>query len=138
MGHRYFCGGYEFPREHEAVQYGDLMGLPITRETRRNDRDPLLGHGTHVFRDGGWLWSGHIPGNRPVAADPSNTDQPPVCSTDCPYRHSWDGNKLQRNALRLESGWSIERHRCGWNIKPGRLGGDPLDYAPCIQEHSND
>lgn len=26
----------------------------------------------------------------------------------------------------------VQPERCGWNLLPGRLGGDPLDYAPCI------
>ena len=26
----------------------------------------------------------------------------------------------------------IEPIRCGWNIKPGAIGGRPLDYEPCI------
>ncbi len=50
---------------------------------------------------------------------------------DCPYRQSYTGNSLQSNAFRLEYGWSIEKWRCGCDLKEGRIGGHPLDYKPC-------
>ena len=68
---------------------------------------------------------------RPKAVDPTNTDGPPACSRDCRYRQRFDGHKLQANALRMETGHLVETHRCGWNIKPGAMGGHPLNYAPC-------
>lgn len=68
---------------------------------------------------------------RPVPSDPTNTD-PPECAKDCPWRHRFSGFDLQRNALRMETASMIHEDRCGWNIKPGHIGGHPLDYEPCI------
>ena len=59
--HRYFCGGYEFPRDSAAVQYGDLMALEVFRETHREDKDPVLGHGIWRYVDGGWEWLSGFP-----------------------------------------------------------------------------
>ncbi|WWT36912.1 hypothetical protein [Escherichia phage UPWr_E1] len=39
---------------------------------------------------------------------------------------------MQRNALRTETVSMVSKYRCGWNIKPGRIGGHPLDYEACI------
>jgi len=69
-------------------------------------------------------------GVRPIPADPTNPDRP-YCSKECTWRQAYNGSSLQKNALRLESGWNIEKQRCGWNLKPGFVGGHPLDYAPC-------
>lgn len=129
---RFFSGGYEFKREHDAVQHGSLMREPVTRETRRKDCDEILGHGVHRYVDGGWEWVGPLPGQRPIAADPENRDEPPVCSAQCRYRQSFGEFSLQRNALRSELASMIATDRCGWNIKPGRIGGRPLDYDQCV------
>lgn len=69
---------------------------------------------------------------RPRATDPENTESAPECSVDCRYRQKYTGFALQRNALRCELASMVEPFRCGWNIKPGALGGRPLDYEPCI------
>lgn len=130
MNH-YFCGGYEFPRESSAVQYGDLMGLEVLRETRREDEDPVLGHGISRYVAGGWEWLSNFPPSRPIAVDPENNAEPPKCSPDCRYRQSFSQFRQQRNALRSELASLIATDRCGWNIKEGHLGGDPLDYYPC-------
>lgn len=63
-------------------------------------------------------------------ADPSDHD-PPTCSADCKWRQRFSGYDLQRNALRVETASMVQPERCGWNLKPGRIGGHPLDYAPC-------
>lgn len=68
-------------------------------------------------------------GIRPTPVDPGNTRARPVCSRDCKWRINACMNK-QQNALRVET--MVERHRCGWNIKPGVIGGNSLDYAPCL------
>lgn len=67
----------------------------------------------------------------PYPVDPDRTAIPPECTKNCQWRQAfhWD---LQRNALRLEAPNMVEKYRCGWNLKPGHIGGDPLDYAPCI------
>ncbi len=67
---------------------------------------------------------------QPAPADPANTD-PPTCSKECGYRLRFVGYDLQRNALRMETASMVQAERCGWNLKPGRIGGHPLDYAPC-------
>lgn len=66
---------------------------------------------------------------RPV--DPDNTDPPPACASQCRYRQRFTGYARQRNALRSELAHMVSEWRCGWNLMPGRLGGQPLDYAPC-------
>lgn len=67
---------------------------------------------------------------RPVPEDQENAD-PPECKKECRYRQIYRGLALQKNALRCELASMIVPERCGWNILPGRIGGDPLDYAPC-------
>lgn len=67
---------------------------------------------------------------QPTPLDPTNTN-PPTCSTDCKWRQRFTGYDLQRNALRMETASMVQPERCGWNLKPGRIGGHPLDYAPC-------
>ena len=69
---------------------------------------------------------------RPQATDPQNDGPAPICAEECRYRQKFTGFALQRNALRSELASMIEPYRCGWNIKPGALGGRPLDYEPCI------
>lgn len=75
---------------------------------------------------------------RPRAVNPLKTESPPYCQKECLYRQQWTGDKRQRNALRIEVGWSIERHRCGWNLLPGHIGGDPLDYEPCTAKPNSE
>lgn len=67
---------------------------------------------------------------RPIALDSLNTD-PPTCVADCKWRQRFDDYALQKNALRIETASLVQPERCGWNIKPGCIGGHPLDYAPC-------
>ena len=69
---------------------------------------------------------------RPEPADTTNTDAPPECKVNCKYRQRFTGYDLQRNALRTETASMVCEWRCGWNIKPGRIGGHPLDYEACI------
>lgn len=69
---------------------------------------------------------------QPKPVDPANTDNPPSCKADCPYRQTFKGYDLQKNALRTETASLVQAERCGWNIKPGKLGGRPLDYEACI------
>lgn len=69
---------------------------------------------------------------KPTASDPLNDVEPPTCKADCPYRQEFRGYDLQRNALRTETVSIVSKYRCGWNIKPGRIGGHPLDYEACI------
>ena len=69
---------------------------------------------------------------QPNPSDPTNTDIPPTCKPDCPYRQKFGGYDLQRNALRMETVSLVQSERCGWNIKPGKIGGHPLDYEACI------
>ena len=67
---------------------------------------------------------------RPTPADPENSE-PPACKKDCKYRQIYNGFSLQKNALRCELASMIVPERCGGNILPGRIGGDPINYAPC-------
>lgn len=67
---------------------------------------------------------------RPIPADPENTN-PPTCEQGCRWMQRFTGYELQRNALRTETASMVQPERCGWNLLPGRLGGHPLDYAPC-------
>lgn len=128
---RFFCGGYEFKRESDAVCYGGLVQRDVFRETRRSDEDVVLGHGVHRYVDGGWEWVSGICPQRPISIDPSNIEQPPACAHNCIYRQKFSQFRLQRNALRSELASLIATDRCGWNLKEGRLGGHPLDYHPC-------
>lgn len=68
---------------------------------------------------------------RPTPIHPENKEEPPFCSADCTYRQKFTGFDLQRNALRSELATMVDPWRCGWNLKPGCIGGRPLDYAPC-------
>lgn len=67
----------------------------------------------------------------PTPADPLNTAPPPTCAPGCKWMQRF-GFDLQLNALRMETIHMVQGERCGWNLLPGRLGGHPLDYAPCI------
>jgi len=69
---------------------------------------------------------------KPSPSDPFNSGAPPECADECCYRQRFDGFDLQRNALRTETASMVEPFRCGWNLKPGLIGGHPLDYEPCI------
>lgn len=129
VSERFFSNGLEFSTETAACQYGELMGSEVTKEVRRSD--PVFS-GVYRYVDGGWDYHGPLPGRRPVAEDSECRVQPPVCSLDCRYRQQFSGFDLQRNALRSELASMVDSARCGWNLKPGHLGGRPLDYAPCI------
>ena len=67
-------------------------------------------------------------GTRPVRIDPENKKPRPICSKNCKWKIN-ASMKKQQNALRVET--MVDPSRCGWNIKPGMIGGHPLDYAPC-------
>jgi hypothetical protein len=54
---------------------------------------------------------------------------PPKCKENCNYRQKYCSASLQVNALRVEI--FSPSDRCGWNLKPGRVGGRPDDYFPC-------
>lgn len=69
---------------------------------------------------------------RPTAVDPENKDAPPTCKAGCAYKQKFSSFSLQRNAIRTETTHMIAVNRCGWNLKPGVIGGSPLDYAPCV------
>lgn len=66
---------------------------------------------------------------RPSRVCEDNKTTRPVCQATCKWRIKANFN-LQRNALRIET--MVESNRCGWNIKPGVMGGHPLDYEPCF------
>lgn len=53
----------------------------------------------------------------------------PKCSASCKYRMPYEQLKPQKNALRIEMFYPSDR--CGYNLKPGRIGGRPDDYYPC-------
>lgn len=55
--------------------------------------------------------------------------RPPKCSAGCKYRMKYASDQRQVNALRVET--IPFQDRCGWDIKPGRIGGRPDDYYPC-------
>lgn len=95
--------------------------------------DPVLG-GRYIYdtETGGWGYDSPCASSQsPSPIDPENNEPPPKCSKDCLYRHHFNGFDLQRNALRSELASMIDKRRCGWNIKPGHIGGHTLDYAPC-------
>lgn len=58
----------------------------------------------------------------------------PENKEECKYRNYWSGSNLQKNALRIESGWSVEKWRCGYLLKDSCIGGHPLDYFPCLKQ----
>lgn len=122
---RYYVGDVQARTEFGAVSAGQLMGLPVFKEV---PGDPVLG-GRFKYADGGWEWIGSCP-RRPVAADTENLGAP-VCASGCRYKQAFGGFDSQRNALRIELASMVQRERCGWNLLPGRIGGHPLDYAPC-------
>jgi hypothetical protein len=110
MRERFFSGDREFKEIHTP--------------------DPVIS-GVYRYEDGDWAWEEPLQGSRPTAMDSSNKAKPPVCEEGCRYRQAFSGFDRQQNALRMETTHLIATDRCGWNIKPGRLGGHPLDYAPC-------
>jgi len=69
---------------------------------------------------------------RPTPLCQDDPTTPPECEAECRYRQKFNGFTLQRNALRSELATMVDPYRCGWNLKPGKMGGHPLDYAPCI------
>lgn len=122
---RYYVADVEAPTEFAACSVGALMGLPVFKEV---PGDPVLG-GKFRYADGGWEWIGPCP-RRPIPADPKNTGAP-VCERACRWMRRFDGYTRQRNALRTEVASMVQPERCGWNLIRGRIGGHPLDYAPC-------
>lgn len=122
---RYYVADVEAPTEFAACSVGALMGLPVFKEV---PGDPVLG-GKFRYVDGGWEWIGPCP-RRPISADPENTGAP-VCEPECHWMQVFSGYDRQRNALRIEATTLVQPERCGWNLLPGRIGGHPLDYAPC-------
>lgn len=124
-GVRFYVGDQWARSESAAVSAGDLMGLPVYMEI---PGDPLLG-GKFEYVDGGWEWIGKCP-HRPDPADPENTGAP-ACEPACRWMQRFDGYTRQRNALRAEVAHLVQSERCGWNLLPGKIGGHPLDYAPC-------
>ena len=123
---RYFVGNTEAPHVYAACQHGELLGLPVFMEICG---DPVLG-GRFRYEDGGWVHLGPCP-IRPHPADPRNVDDVPECKQVCRWRQPFRDFALQRNALRIELVSMVVVNRCGWNLLPRRLGGHPLDYAPC-------
>jgi len=113
---------------YAAVQTGDLLGLPVYKDEYSHDH---LLSGRYIYQYGGWEYVGRPP-KRPRPTHPDNTDIPPVCSPDCRWRRTYRDYDRQRNALRMETAHMVQAARCGWNIKPGHLGGRDLDYEPCI------
>lgn len=123
---RYFAGDRECRHVYEAVQRGELLGVPVFKEV---PGDPVLGGRFH-YEDGGWVHVGPCP-TRPRPADPMNVDDVPECSIVCRYLQFFSDFALQRNALRMETEHMVNPRRCGWNLLPGRIGGRPLDYSGC-------
>lgn len=111
----------------EALLTGDLQSAPVYMDMYSND--PVF-HGRYIYKDGCWEWVGK-PSIRPRPASPDNEAIPPECTKECKWRQSITFD-LQRNALRLEISYLVEKYRCGWNLRPGVMGGRPLDYEPCI------
>lgn len=122
---RYLVGDTLAGNEFAAVSTGELLSLPVFMEI---SGDTVLG-GRHQYKDGGWKWIGPCP-RRPVPADPKNLDAP-ECSAACRWVVTFKGFDLQRNAIRTETASLVQPERCGWNLLTGRIGGHPLDYAPC-------
>jgi len=123
----YVCQEIRTTNQSKAIQAGDLRGAPVYMDVYNND-DPVLS-GRHLYEDGGWTWIGPAPA-RPLPADPTQTDTPPECEQNCKWRQTFHADR-QNNALRCELVHMVEPYRCGWNIKPGCMGGHPMDYAPC-------
>jgi hypothetical protein len=110
-----------------AHQFSDLTGLPLFKDVYHDD---LVSAGRWQYIDKMWEYLGK-PSKRPTKIDINMPGIPPVCSEECKYMQSYSAFSLQRNALRMETPSLIAKYRCGWNLKPGHIGGDPLDYAPC-------
>lgn len=62
-------------------------------------------------------------------------DPRPACKNNCTYRMPYETPGLQRNALRVEIFSPADR--CGWDLKDGRIGGQPDDYYPCTYNRRN-
>ena len=72
----------------------------------------------------------------PIPVDNTNNDIPPICQKNCKWRMKYNDFSLQINAIRTEVASMVAVERCGWNLKPNRIGGHPLDYAPCTFNES--
>jgi hypothetical protein len=93
--------------------------------------DPLIyGYSTYNQVFGQWE-DGYNVKKRPIPIDNTNSDIPPVCKKKCKWRRKYNNFSLQSNALRVEAASMVATWRCGWNLKSNRIGGHPLDYAPC-------
>ena len=125
----YICQEIRTLNVYEALQAGELREAPVFMDVYSND--PVL-RGRHVYEDGGWTYVGPPP-KRPKPVDPSRRAVPPECAKDCKWRQTFSFDR-QRNALRCEAANMVEVYRCGWNLKPGVLGGHHLDYAACTYQ----
>jgi hypothetical protein len=122
----YICQEIRTLNVYEAVQAGELREAPVFMDVYSDN--PVL-QGRHVYEDGGWTYVGPPP-KRPTPVDPTSGSVPPECAKDCKWRQTFSFDR-QRNALRCEAANMVEAYRCGWNLKPGVLGGHALDYAAC-------
>lgn len=123
----YICQEIRTINAYEAIQAGELRETPVYMDVYSND--PVFS-GRYVYVDGGWTYVGRPP-KRPTPADPERIGSvPPECTKDCKWRQTFSFDR-QRNALRCESANLINTYRCGWNLKPGYVGGHLLDYDAC-------
>jgi hypothetical protein len=122
----YTCQTIRTLSVYEAVQAGELCGEPVFKDVYSSD--PVFNF-RYVYEDGGWSSVG-TPPDRPTPIDPARDSVPPECAMDCKWWKTFNFD-IQQNALRLDAASIIEIYRCGWNLKPGVIGGHALDYAAC-------
>lgn len=124
----YVCEEITTSNVYQAVQAGELRNAPVFMDVYCGE-DPVLS-GRHLYEDGGWTYVGTSP-KRPRPEDPEREAVPPACEPGCRWQMIISTER-QQNALRMELVSLVEECRCGWNLKPGQMGGPhPLDFAPC-------
>lgn len=122
----YTCQEIRTRNVYEAVQAGELRSAPVFKDDYSSD--PVLS-GRYIYEDGGWNYVS-APPTRPNPADPTTKAVPPECAKNCKWRQTFSFDR-QQNTLRCEYSNLVETYRCGWNLKPGVMGGHTLDYAAC-------
>jgi hypothetical protein len=122
----YTCQEIRTHDVYEAVQAGELRRSPVFKDEYSND--PVFS-GRYIYDDGGWNYVAEPPA-RPNPSDPTTESVPPECAKNCKWRQTFSFDR-QKNTLRCEVSNLIETNRCGWNLKPGAMGGHALDYAAC-------
>ena len=114
---------------HLKLESANLIGVGELVKFIPGDDKILCGYYTYNQEFKEWQHGFNV-AKRPTPVD-KDSGIPPVCEKNCKWLKRFNNFNRQSNSLRLESSHMVAETRCGWNLKPGKIGGHPLDYAPC-------